>query len=148
MNTLYISHNIFLSKKQRYDLVEGHAVKVIGTFTQVFADEKFKDPKDIHEYFCLYNLIPKNKIFKNIYKTRQGYDVCLLNNKTKNSFLDRIKNLIFSKNEIQEDVKKLLDVCDGGAEWMFILEQDFKKNLILFHKIQIQKIETLLESLI
>lgn len=147
MDSLYINHNIFLNKNQRYKLAAGERISVVGTSLSVRGSEKFKDPKDFNEYFCLYNLIPKKIILKNVYSTKQGYDIYLLNSTSKNNFFDYFKNLIFNKNEKQEEVKKLLDFKDGGSEWMLIFEQDYKKQFIIFHKIQIQKTEVLLESL-
>jgi hypothetical protein len=147
MDSLYINHNIFLDKDQRYKLAEGKRVSVIGTSLSMLSSDKFKDPKDFSEYFCLYNLIPKKTIFKNVYNTKQGYDIHLLNSNTKNSAFDYFKNFIFNKNENQQEVRKLVDIKDGGVEWMLIFEQDYKKQFIVFHKIQIQKIEVLLESL-
>lgn len=148
METLYIDHNIFLNKKQIKKLISGDVVSAVGVSLHVPGSDKFNDPKNFNEYFCLYKLIPKKYVYKSIYNKNYGYDVYLSNNKCKENVLDYFKRIIFSKYENQEDVKKLSDISDGGSEWMFLLEQNFKKDIVVFHKMQIQKIEVLNESLI
>lgn len=148
MDILYVSHNLFLTKEQRYNLFNGNNVETVGTSICVLNSLKFKNPEEVKEYFCLYKLIPKKNITKSIKSTKKGFNIYLFSEKTNNTFFDLVNEFFFGKKINKENTKKLLDIKDGGSEWLFLIEQEFKKNLIIFHKLQIQKIENLLESLV
>lgn len=141
-DTLYISHNIFLSKKQRYSLFDGKKIKVIGVSLQSWFPERNKQMGI--ECFSLYKLIPKRINDSRIKEFNNGYNIYIKN--------DNIQSIfgLFQKKEKKlnlPDAKNLLDVIDGGKEWMFISYDINKTNYKIKHTIEIKKIETFLESL-
>lgn len=144
-DTLYISHNIFLSREQRYNLYSGKKEKVVGVNVSCWSPKKMIE-NEYTESFCFYRIIPKRKTNYKIKKTQKGYLIYLTNNKIFSIF-DFIYNHKNENRVNDNDVKNLLDIKDGGKEWMFLKEETNQNNLTIKHSIEIHKLESLLESI-
>jgi len=142
---LSISHNIFLNKKQRYALNNKEVIEVVGSNLPVwFSGQDTSEPGE--EVFCKYLIHPCKTIFRNIKINRLGYDIFLLQDREDLGIPSKIKKF-FHKTSHSPSVVSLLDIKDGGAEWLYFRSYDrIYKNIV--HSIEIQKIENLIESLV
>lgn len=143
---LSISHNIFLNRDQRYAINNKKIIEVIGTNLPVwFSGERTSEPGQ--EIFCSYRIHPYKSVFKNIKVSREGYDVYLLQEKEDiGSMPSKIKKFFYKTNN-SPCVKSLLDIRDGGSEWLYFRSYE-RKYINIIHSMEIQKIENLVESLI
>ena len=135
MLTLTVSHNIFLSKEQRYALCNpGHIVEVIGVSVPVwFLSGKTSEPA--REIFSLYRLLISNDN-KAISKHRQGYFI----------------NLPISLQTIPMPVADILkDPEDGGRGTLQYKEYSTSrskgKKFNVIHTVEIYDESELLETL-
>jgi hypothetical protein len=138
MQTLCISHYIYLTKQQRYDLHDKKEIEVIGVSTPVWFD-KGTTSEPAKELFVKYNLTNEEEN-KNISQTKDGYWINLPQEKNLDkSVLEKISS------------KNLLDIQDGGIEelsfrqYNTISYQNKKFNII--HFVEIKPIEFLTNSL-
>lgn len=53
---LFINHNIFLTREQRYDLVNRNSIEVVGVSMPVWTDEYGKSTEPAEEIFCKYRI--------------------------------------------------------------------------------------------
>lgn len=138
-DTLYISHNIFLDKQQRYSLFKGKKIKIVGVSLYNWTPDR----KESSEYFVLYDIIPKRNKESEIFHSKKGYTIYIKNNNIKSifSFIKPKENFLCS------DVSDLLDISDGGKEWMFITKEIEKNNHKVKHTIEIKKLEDLVGSI-
>lgn len=141
MELLYFDHNIFLSKKNRYELYNGKKILVKGAYTFIKESEKFTKTNEIFENYCFYELIPKKFVFKTIKKSFKGFNVYLEKSDMKVTIFDFFKEFLFSKNKQKEIIKNILDIKDGGKEQIFIQDQEYFKKMCIKHKIMIQREE-------
>jgi hypothetical protein len=143
---LSISHNIFLSREQRYVLNRKEAIEVVGTNIPVwFFGDKTSEPG--REIFCNYRIYPYKSVIKNIKIRKDGYDIFLLQEREDiGSVPSKIKKF-FNKKGMAPSVISLLDIKDRGAEWLYFKSYD-RKYMNIVHSVEIQKIENLTESLI
>lgn len=137
--TLYIGHNIFLNKEQRYNLYYGKKIKVIGFNISCNSLKKY----NCIECFSQYYLIPRKKIKNKIKKNNKGYTIYI-----ENLNMFSIFDFLFTeKNKNNFSAKDLINIKDGGKEWTFIKQELNEINHNTIHTIEIQKIENLLSSL-
>jgi len=133
--TLYIGHDIFLNRKQRYNLYNGKKVKVIGINTCCWMPQKL----DCTEFFSEYVLIPKKRSECKIKNNKKGY-IVYINNPNMLSILD-----FLYKKEDKSSIcaKNLIDIVDGGKEWLFLKQEVTQINYNIVHTVEIKKIEDL-----
>ncbi len=137
--TLSVSHNMFLDRKQRYELANGEPVDVIGVSVPVWY-YKGKTSEPGNEVFCKYRLIPtEHNIF--VKHNDQGYEVYL----PKRSFNPEENKA----NPVT--LKNLLDHKDGGIEWIAFRQYgEAKKNkrpVNIVHFVEIKTTEELDKTL-
>jgi hypothetical protein len=129
---LTISHYIYLTTEQRYQIFEGHTVEVIGVNTPVwFQAGNTSEPAK--EIFCKY-IISKNEGAYGLSISEEGYKVNL-------ESIDR-----------GVDVRNLLDFKDKGSQEL-IAKGYGKVNVggktfNAFHCLEIKPLEILLDTLL
>lgn len=137
--TLTVSHNIFLTTQQRYDLAEGVEQVVIGVSVPVwYFDGKTSEPAN--EVFCKY-IIKISDAITDIKYEDDAYVIRVAKN--------------FSNEETKERspviVKNILDIKDGGSEWLAFRQlSKTKKNKRLINManfVEIKDMNVLLETL-
>jgi len=136
MLTLTVSHNIFLTKKQRYELsVVESTLEAIGISFPVWF-HKGKTSEPAKEVFCKYILSINDKK-KAISKYSEGYIVNLP------KYLDKISMPIFDA---------LKDEKDGGREMLQYKEYSSSKikstRYNIIHIVEIYDKSVLLDSII
>jgi hypothetical protein len=133
--TLTISHNVFLTKEERYKLFAGETLDLVGISVPIwYYDGQTSEPGN--EVFCKYTLTPSDdKIYVN-YK-KDGYEIFLP--RTAYSPEDDKKNPITLKN--------ILDVPDGGIAWIAFRQfgkiKKNRKDINMVHFVEIKRIEEL-----
>jgi len=139
MTTLVISHYIYLSKDQRYNLHAGQEMEAVGVSVPVWF-HKGSTSEPAKEFFCKYKLTNENTN-KVISKTDEGYLVNLpqkLQKKTDES--------IFSGGS-----EKLLDIDDNGSESLDFRQYNKDKHgeteFNIVHFVEIKTLETLVDTL-
>lgn len=144
MATLIISHNLYLNYEQRYALHERNAVEVIGVSVPVwFRQGNTSEPAK--EIFCKYKITNEFKT-KSIISNEAGYTINLP------------QIIEFKSGKLEQEVqsfvnnnmptsKKLLDIKDGGSEWLEFrhFTKLGKHNLI--HFVEIKPEEVLFDTL-
>ena len=145
-SVLCVSHNIFLTKEERYRLYESGNIEVVGVSIPVWFN-KNETTEPAIEVFCKYYFQCNNKNFqKNIEIADDGYEINLFKNNIFNGMSNKIKKYFkMRENAYIPNAKSLLDVRDGGSEWCNFKSYDSHYNII--HSIEIQKIENLTKSL-
>jgi hypothetical protein len=139
--TLTVSHNLYLSKEQRYDLLEGKEVEVVGASIPVWCyNGETSEPAN--EVFCKYKLIPSECKTNLIYKDDLSYEMELARNY--NNEKDEKTSPIV--------IKSLADFKNGGSAW-FAFRQYSKtkkhnKNVNIVHFVEIKDLNELLETII
>jgi hypothetical protein len=146
---LCVSHNIFLTKEQRYSLYEGNNIEVVGVSVPVWFYNKNETNEPAIEVFCKYFLKCENKSFqKNIEISEEGYEIKLYKNNIFNGVSNKIKKYFKIKENNMPTAKSLLDIKDGGSEWLDFKVYDSTEYINIIHSIEIQKIENLFKSLV
>lgn len=160
---LSVSHNIFLTKEQRYNLIKGIPVEVIGVSVPVWYFKGITSEPGI-EVFASYYLT-NNEEDLPITETKKGYQINMPQIPgTWKPIKDSISNDEWRKltpdqkesyyESIKEPIsaKKLFDIDDGGSERLvFDQYNKFKKNkrfVDIVHFVTIKSIEKLEQSLI
>jgi hypothetical protein len=158
--TLVITHHIFLTKKQRYSLVNGESISVIGISLPVWFDgQSGYTTEPAVEVFCKYKIC-KNEKSTVVKTTKLGYEInipFLLNNQEKlpdelwrkMSFDEQEK--WYQDNTTPPNVENLRDIADGGAEYLRLEELKKVKSPItadVIHSVEIKTIEALENSFI
>jgi len=133
-NTLCISHNIFLTREQRYSWFEGKEIEVIGVSIPVwYKDGDTSEPAI--EVFSKYKLI----------------------NKTQNIFVKHLDDgyeITAPKIPVNDSpcIRDLLDLKDKGSEWFAFRQyskiKNKKQTLNLAHFVEIKDIVMLENSLV
>lgn len=153
--TLAISHNIFLTRQERYDWYNGKDLEVIGVSSPIwFANNISSEPA--MEVFAKYKLFNKQeKIF--IHHNKTGYEIIAPKTPliTKEKISDEIwQSLTLEEQYIwrasvepQPSITNLLDIKDGGSQWLAFRQYGkINKNnklLNLVHFVEIKSIEEL-----
>lgn len=142
MATLTVSHYIYLTKEQRYDLHAKKEIETTGVSVPVWF-HKGSTSEPAKEIFCKYKLTNGNDN-KIITKMNEGYVINLPQKIEKEDVTDETP--VFEATS-----EKLLDIEDNGAESM-----DFRqfnkvnyngKEFNIVHFIEIKTIETLINTL-
>ena len=142
---LCVSHNIFLTRDQRYDIYKGEKVEVVGVSVPVWFYNKSEVSEPASEIFCKYIIanddINQSKVIDIV---EEGYEIYLSGGE---GSMSKIKKF-FKKRDYIPFSKLLIDIKDGGAEWINFKVYDVSDKVTIIHSIEIQKIETLNKSLI
>ena len=109
MSTLTISHYIYLTREQRYQLHSGTPLDVVGISVPVWFD-KGNTSEPAREVFCNYKLT-NEPMSKAIVPFEEGYSINLP---------QKNKEAIAYQPETSE---RLLDIKDGGVEGI-----EFRQN--------------------
>lgn len=155
---LCVSHNLWLTREQRYALHRNNEVKVIGVSCPVWFD-KGKTSEPASEIFCQYRLNTGNQL--RIKQTLNGYDVLITNN-SKPTDLPEFLWEMLSEREKETTImelnknfvgsKSLLDIKDGGSEWFAFKQYNktVRQNVPIdvIHFVELKDMETLMESLV
>jgi hypothetical protein len=147
MATLTVSHHLYLTKEQRYELNQGKEIKTVGVCVPVWF-QKGNTSEPAQEIFCKYKIYnPKNGA--NIKQDDEGFEIWMPSiNKDEEYIEEEGKIAIQKKIGTSEN---LLDYKDGGTS-----KCDFKlyqKLLInddlhhLVHFIEIKPIEILFDTM-
>jgi len=131
MLTLTISHNIFLTREERYKVTSGEPIEILGISVPVwFLKGNTSEPAK--EIFCKYIVTNDGKNTP-IFATPTGFQL-------------NLPKIIDEQNS----EKKLLDVDDGGAECLFYREFNRIYKPIsydIIHYVQIMPYEMMLKTL-
>jgi hypothetical protein len=159
MLTLVTSHNIALSKEQRYKLHAGESVTAIGISIPVWF-QKGNTSEPAQEVFATYKISNDSGDFQ-IKTNDQGYEINLPQpNPEMQKYLENIDQDILDTLGIQREMptsKKLLDFEDGGNAGMYF-RQFAKSNLVIdgektkiplsiIHSVEIHSLDDLLDTL-
>jgi hypothetical protein len=157
---LIISHNIHLSRQERYDLHEGKVLDIVGVSIPTWQINNIPT-EPAKEVFCKYQLkyTGKNEPIKIV---PHGFEITLpfraalgnrngLDNEEWRKMSYEQLDLWYSKNQPEVNSKILLDYKDGGCQGISYRESsrlNFDDKLVdVRHHILIGELETLLESL-
>jgi len=160
--TLSISHNIYLTKEERYALESTSPVSAVGVSIPVWF-YKGNTSEPALEVFCKY-LLTNIKQDSPIIRMRDGYKINIpqlppeyeetekLTNEQWRNMSEEEKDVWYHENELPMCGKNLLDPVDGGGSYLcFSQYKKVKKNdklLDIVHHIEIKKIEELENSMI
>lgn len=160
--TLAISHSLFLTEKQRYDLFSGKSLRVIGASLPVWF-HKGKTSEPAEEVFCKYTLNNKvgeasitktknNTYIINLPQVPENYRRPYLSDDDWRKMTNEQKNKWYEANPFPLSAKKLLNITDGGCgELNFKLQQEIEfrqKRVDIIHLILIKDVKELDASLI
>ena len=124
---LTVSHNVFLSREQRYALVADKAVRTLGVSVPVWLKKSGKTDEPAEEVFCWYELHPADAF--GITWTDEGY-------------------VIYLSKEVRDGLR---DVPDFGSECAMCTHHGElaikNKTYNMLHFISIQDNQSLLKSL-
>ena len=161
MLTLSIVHQIFLNKDERYKLVKGHLVEVIGVSLPVWSSDTFTT-EPVEEIFCKYVLLSNNDPYS-INRSEDGYFVTIplksnyklppyASNEVWRSVSLEAQEAWYDKHQIPPTVKNLLDVQDGGSAYLrfkYHRKMQHKEYAVnVFHYVEIKDIKTLQYSIV
>lgn len=142
MATLTISHYIYLSKDQRYNLHAGQDIEAIGVSIPVWF-HKGSTSEPAKEIFCKYKLTNEN-VNKVIVQMNEGYVINLPQKVEKEAVTEETPIFTASSD-------KLLDVEDNGAEYMEFRQYNKVKQgnneFNVVHFVEIKTLETLSNTL-
>ena len=142
MATLTISHYLYLTKEQRYQLHERKPIEVIGISVPVWFN-KGSTSEPAKEIFCRYQLT-NDSVNRNMVTTDEGYNINIPQN-VEVYTIEPITATHFSTSE------QLLDFAEGGVEFLeFKQYNKIQKKMHKFnvvHFVEIKTVEKLLETL-
>ena len=163
--SLIISHSIFLNKNERYKLsVDREPIEKIGVFTPVWMNgEVTTEPAT--EFFCKYEI--KNEDAdkgSEVKRTKKGFSINIpqipkgyvkqeLSNEEWRKMNQNEKDNWYDKNPTPDSGENLLNIKDGGSEYLYFKHVISTKNnkgdaVYLVHFIQMKGIEELEKSII
>ncbi len=156
--TLTISHNLYLTKEQRYAWYNGEDVEIVGVSLPV-CDYNGATSEPGAEVFVKYTLLNRpERIF--IQQRKDGYEIMVpksppevkkLPDEVWNSLSHEDQEIWYKNNEPSPTILNLLDVKDGGSQWLaFRQYSKIKKNrkfIHLIHFVEIKPMEDLLQTL-
>jgi hypothetical protein len=158
---LFVSHNIYLNKEQRYDLANGKTIKTIAVNTPVWFYQ-FNTSEPAKEMFCQYVLTNKKEdVF--VYPTESGYKINIPQipeNYVKHKKMSDEKWRGMTLENQEEwyathpnpiNGNNLKNIEDGGAAYMrfpFDIKVRWKGKIVKqSHQVEIKDINSLMESL-
>lgn len=164
VTTLAVSHNIWLSRDQRYQLQEGTPVEVIGVGTPVWF-YKGNTSEPASELFCRYIIDSRGPDLHLSHMT-DGFEI---NIPLKHSYGDtpppnvpgdlwatlseEERKSFFENNPPPPNVSALKDFRDGGSEWFFfrqyhkIMRKADDNFIHLLHFVEIKDLSRLVTTL-
>jgi hypothetical protein len=160
MIRLSIHHNIHLNEEQRYGLHQGKNVNVVGFSIPVWHLNNFTS-EPAKEVFCNYYIKnPKKeipiKILTDGYEInlpyREGKKIEISEEEYQKLLFENRKKLdeMYSKTIKEVSSKNLLNIKDGGSEFLYYRELNTvligKKNLQIMHHVSIDCIKKLEKS--
>lgn len=164
MTTLTIHHNIYLNREERYALHVGQDVATVGVSVPVWIfDDYTSEPA--REVFCRY-YIKNPRIDMPIVILENGYEIHLPYCESVNSKLmmpdDEWRELNLKNPELLDKMyrslspgvssKNLLDVKDGGSEFMSYREHNKVRHneeiISIMHYVVITTVERLEETIV
>lgn len=159
---LILSHNIYLTRQERYALIEQETIDVVGVCLPVWFTIKYLTAPT-EEVFCKYsisNFGPE----QDIKVVGGGYQINLpqipsdwipaepLTNEQWRDMSENEKRIWYKRNSTPKNAKWLADVCDGGGEQLYFRQvtslYENKTKIKLVHFVSIKTIEILTESVI
>lgn len=159
---LFISHNIYLTKEQRYDLASGKSLKVIGSNVPVWF-YKFNTSEPATEIFCQYTITNEPGPIS-VVSTLTGYTINIPQMPEDYEPPEHITNSKWREMSLAQQEqwyedhphpltgKALLDVKDGGSAYMkfqYEIRRTWNKRLVQqSHQIEIKDIDYLMNSLV
>ncbi len=160
MDTLAISHNLFLTREQRYNWYNGEDLEIIGVSVPVWADKKCTSEPAI-EVFCKYKLLTSTDKIR-IKHTKTGYEIKVpkkpvdepmkLPDDIWASLSKEEKDEWYRSCEPMPSIHNLLDLKDGGSSWLafrqFGTAKKKKMPLNVLHFVEIKRMEDLLQTLV
>lgn len=160
MLTLVISHNIALSKEQRYKLHNRETIDTVGVSVPVWF-EKGNTSEPAQEVFVAYKLTNSTEDFA-IKMTKDGYEINIPQpNPELESQLQSVNANVLEALGVQKEIptsKNLLDVGDGGSAYiqfrqfaksgLVIDGKKTKKTLSIVHSVEIRTNEELKQTLV
>jgi hypothetical protein len=157
MFILTISHNIYLTKEERYKLHKEKAIEVVGVSLPLLI-EKNKIPSSPNEVFCRYQIINDKKRSESIKIFNNGYRITLPQDLRKRKpklnlddwrFLkEKEKINWYQANPSPKTPDNLLDVPNGSGGFLSFNCNTILKKIDVLHFIEIAPIEILHKSLI
>lgn len=160
---LTVSHNIFLTREQRHFLTNGKTVEVIGVSLPVWIckDDSLGrgyTTEPAIEVFCKYVLT--NKPYKiPLHKIEGGYQVNVpqlpesykfpkkMSNSKWRKMTEQERETWYEENKTPLNVKSLLDIENGGSEYLrfeeYNIEKINDKFVTLAHFVKIQEFNVL-----
>lgn len=158
MLTLTVGHQIFLTKEERYRIVNGETVQILGISVPVWLEDT-KTSEPAIEVFVRYKIIPTEDITF-IKCKKYGYDIEIqktqdLPNEILETLTEEERDDWFKTNDSKPDVSFLKDIKDGGCAWLAFRQYNklrkskktFGKAIQLAHFVEIKDIEALLTSI-
>lgn len=152
MITVAISHNLVLSREDRYKLAGGGRVETTGVSLPVWF-RKGSTSEPSREVFCRYVLTNEDRPYL-VRAAKDGYFINLPQVSEQEEELKKMPAKLaelLGANLQKYNSKSLLDVKDGGSEWMqFRQYNKTKKNgrtVNIIHFVEIRPIEELIVSL-
>lgn len=159
MLTLVISHNINLSREERYKLHKGEPVTTVGVSVPVWF-EKGNTSEPAQEVFVTYRLTNTKNDYA-IKMSKDGYDINIPQpNPELEAQLREVNQEVLDALGVQKEIptsKMLLDGADGGLEKMQFRQfaksglivdgQKTKKTLSIVHSVDIRRTEDLKTSM-
>ena len=164
---LTVSHNIFLTEEQRCSLADGKTVDAVGVSVPVWVCKddslgKGYTSEPATEVFCRYVLT--NKPYKTpLHKIEGGYQINMpqlpedyqppkkLSNDKWRQMTDEEQKARYEKNKKPPTAKNLLNVRDGGSEYLRFEEYNMEKTedkfVTLGHYVKIQDMSVLEQTI-
>jgi hypothetical protein len=158
--TLSIVHQIFLTRDEKYLLINGSPIEVIGVSLPVWSSDTFTtDPAE--EVFCKYKLLNNGEPYS-VNNTVDGYLITL---SSKTNYKSPVypsnevwrnvpienREAWYDKNQPPSTVKNLLDIKDGGASYLrfkYHKKIQYKEHFVnMFNYVEIKDMKTLNDSM-
>jgi hypothetical protein len=152
VSQLSISHLIFLTRDERYTLVSGKDIVVVGVSISA------KSPEDVpSEVFCRYILQNRPENIR-ILNTPEGYLINLpqkanvqiptLSNDEWRAMSRTEQEEWYERYRLPATAESLKDIKDGGAAYLRFHYVSLAKQSRIVHIIEIKTMESLLQSLL
>jgi len=160
MLSLTIHHKIYLTKEQRYALHEGIDLVLTGVSIPVWFTKNFTSEPG-REVFCRYYL-KNSKRDTPIQILKDGYEVVLPHRKSSRPEISdeqwrelsrqgKLEEEYYSKCVTEVSSKNLLDIKDGGSQYLFYREHNQVKKddttMKIAHFVTMEDMSVLTDSL-
>jgi hypothetical protein len=157
---LSVAHNIYLTRDERYALVEGKPIEVIGVSLPVWLSAKYAF-KPVEEVFCKYSIYNNpNEPPATVSFINEGYRINLpqipemwsppipLTDEMWLKMSDKDLSMWYKTHETPKNASNLRDIEDGGAEYLRFKYLGERDEIQVMHHCEIKKIEDLIEAII